>query len=167
MQWALVLNAPLARHKKTSHEGGVCSPMIAHWPAGISTTNAWVDESVHLVDVMSTVMELTGQDYPATYAGRASKPVEGVSFVNSFSAKPLLKRDTLMGFDFGMGKGLRDGRWKLVKYKNEDWELYDMAVDRTETRDLSSTHPDRVTAMIAAFEQWEKDCAAGLVVTKK
>ena len=162
MQWALVLNAPYARHKKTSHEGGVCSPMIAHWPAGISTTNTWNDESIHLVDIMSTVMELTGQDYPPTYGGRPSKPVEGVSIVNSFSAQPLPERETVMGFDFGMGKGVRDGKWKLVKYKNNPWELYDLEIDRTETHDLAAKHADRVVAMIAAFEQWEKDCAAGL-----
>ena len=64
--------------------------------------------------------------------------------------------------DFGMGKGVRDGKWKLVKYKNNPWELYDLEIDRTETRDLAATHADRVATMIAAFEQWEKDCAAGL-----
>ncbi len=159
--WGQAVNCPLARHKTTSHEGGVCSPMIAHWPEGISVENSWFHEPAHLVDIMSTVIELTGEAFPETYGAKSSKPVEGISLVPSFSMKPLKARTYPIGFDFGKGQGIRDGKWKLVKFGNKPWELYDMSVDRTETVDLAGSNPEKVEAMEQAFSEWEQRCGAG------
>jgi arylsulfatase len=160
-EWARVVNCPLARHKTTSHEGGVCSPMIAHWPKGMGQAG-WDHQPAHLVDIMSTVMELSGQDYPAQYKGKTAKPIEGVSLVPSFSNKSLAHRKSVIGFDFGLGRGIRDGKWKLVSYKNDAWELYDMSTDRTETKNRALQMPEKVKAMEKAFNQWKAQCSAGL-----
>ena len=78
-EWAMVLNTPLAKYKRTSHEGGICTPMIAHWPNGISKTGTWNDQPVHLVDIMSTLTDIGDGVYPKKYNGKPSKPVEGIS----------------------------------------------------------------------------------------
>ncbi|WP_269522578.1 arylsulfatase [Coraliomargarita parva] len=161
-EWARVVNTPLALFKKTSHEGGVCSPMIAHWPQGIAEGNTWFNEPAHLVDVMSTVLELTGQTYPESFNGQVVKPTEGVSLVPSFSLEPLAARKYLIGYDFSKGQGIRDGIWKLVRLGNKPWELYDMSKDRTETNDHAAEMPEKVDAMVREFSLWEKQCEKGI-----
>ncbi|MDZ8120251.1 arylsulfatase [Pontiella agarivorans] len=160
--WAMVANSPLGYYKKTSHEGGVCSPMIAYWPEGIPLKNGWVHEPAHLVDIMSTLLDLTDLRYPSEFNGEPAKPNEGISLLPSFRGEPLAVRKHKIGNDYKFGKMIRDGKWKLVQYKELGWELYDMEKDRTETRDLAEQMPEKVAAMKQAFSMWEQNCKAGL-----
>lgn len=166
-QWAQVINCPLAKYKMTSHEGGVCTPMIAHWPDGITKKNAWHHHPLHVVDVMQTIVELSGASFPDRFGDRASKPLEGISIVPSFTQTPLAERKLPIGFDFSAGQGIRDGDWKLVKHGKGGWELYNMAVDRTETKDLASAMPDKVNHLANQFVLWEERCRRGVPERKK
>lgn len=162
LQWSYVSNCPLAKFKKTSHEGGVCTPMIVHWPKGIEEKNTWYHQPAHLVDIMPTILELTEQDFPIEFNGDKAKPLEGVSLVPSFSGKPLQERRIKIGNDYKFGKMIRDGKWKLVKYKDQPWELYDLSKDRTETNNLAQQMSEKVAYLIKEYEEWEKNCSLGL-----
>lgn len=165
--WARVVNTPLAKHKSTSQEGGICTPMVAYWPKGMTKTGAWNHEPVHLVDIMSTVLELSGQAYPAEFNGKPTKPLEGISLVPGFSQKQLAQRDYPMGFDFANSRALRKGKWKLVSYKKGPWELYEMSKDRTETVNLAKQNPELVDTLKKEFERWGTNCQKDLILKVK
>ena len=159
-QWSYVSNTPLAYYKKTSHEGGIRTPTIAHWPKFIKEKNSWYHEPIHLVDIMSTVLELTNQKYPKKYNNSNAKPIEGVSLLPALKNKSLAYRKHKIGNDYKFGKMIRIEDWKLVKFKDEPWELYDLSKDLTETNDLAKKHPEKLAQMIEEYKIWVANCGS-------
>lgn len=148
--WANVCDTPLRKWKATSHEGGINTPMIAHWPKGIQATGSIYREPRHLI-------ELAGASHPGGSTQSAIPPLEGISLTPSFRGGPLNRNEPLF-FEFGSGKAVHHGRWKLVRARDAAWELYDLEMDRTETNDLAAVHPDRVSGLSAAWAIWYKRC---------
>lgn len=157
-QWAQVINTPYAKYKKTSHEGGICTPMIAHWPKGISDPNSWSDQPAHLVDIYSTLLDLTNFNYPATWEQQSTRSPQGISLTPTFSGNSLAEREHLMGFDFATGRAIREKNWKLVRFGKKHWELYNLEIDRNEANDLAKQMPEKVREMTSLFEQWQERC---------
>lgn len=150
--WANVSNVPLRYFKNYSHEGGIRTPMIAHWPKGIDKTNRISETPLHLIDVLPTFAELTGVSYPTSYKNQNIKPVDGISFL------PLLKgeaiqREKPLFWQWSKGRAVREGDWKLVGLK-EQWSLYNLKTDPVEAYDLSEQHPEKVRALKAKYIQW-------------
>ncbi len=151
--WANASNTPFRKYKKWIHEGGVASPLIAHWPAVIKDQGALRHQVSHVIDLMATCADISGADYPETFNDHAILPKEGVSIAPAFVDKPLNRPAPLFWEHIG-NRGMRDGRWKLVAGKNGAWELYDLEKDRTELNNLAAEHPDRCRQMIADYETW-------------
>jgi arylsulfatase A-like enzyme len=158
--WARAVNSPFAKHKITSHEGGVCSPLIVHWPKKVTSPGAFNDTPVHLVDFMSTVIDVSGGQYPNTFSDKPTKPIDGVSIAPAIYGKAIAARTVPIGYDYGLGQGIRDGNWKLVKFGNKPWELYDMDKDRTETNNLAKQHPEKVNELNKKHQQWLQRCSS-------
>ena len=160
-RWANVANTPLRLWKVSSHEGGINTPMIAHWPVGISqeSEGSFYRDPCHLIDLLPTWMELAGDN--ATLPGESSEPdlspLDGISLIPSFSGDSLDREDPLF-FAYGSGKAMRDGNWKLVVKGDGPWELHDLDLDRAETKDLASQNPERVAAMEKAWQNWYREC---------
>ena len=151
--WAGASNTPFRLYKHFVHEGGISSPFIANWPAGIDTQGEFRRQPAHLIDVMATCVELSGAEYPATRDGRPVHPAEGVSLLPAFADQPL-DREAIYWEHEG-NRAVRSGRWKLVaKGPRGPWELYDLAADRTETADLADEYPDRVRDMAQRWLDW-------------
>ncbi len=147
--WANVSNTPFREYKHFVHEGGISTPLIAHWPKGIAKTNSWNNEPSHLIDIMATALDLSGATYP-----KDKTPVEGVSLKPAFQSAPL-HRPTPLFWEHEGNRALRDGQWKLVaKGVKSPWELYDMKQDRTESHNLAAQHPDRVAQMTSEWQSW-------------
>ena len=144
--WSNLGNTPLRLYKHFTHEGGACTPFIAHWPEGIKSRGAWVRERGHLIDVMPTLRAAAGADYPKTLADNAIWPEEGVDLLGVFNDKSLPERPIY--FEHQDARALIRGDWKLVLSKRMpweiDWELYNLRKDRCETTDLADQHPERV-----------------------
>ncbi len=152
--WANVTNSPLRKWKVQGLEGGICTPMIAHWPDGIKLPeNAISREPCHLIDFLPTFMELAGERarYPKNLP-----PLDGMSLTPSFIGKKLERQKPLF-FQYGGWQVIRDGSWKLVQKKNDPWQLYELSRDRTETKNLASKFPERVTGMRTRWEEWAKE----------
>ena len=157
-EWANVANTPFRFWKAKMYEGGICTPMIAHWPSGIKVAKGSVtDEVCHIIDVMATSMELAKADYPASYKGNTILPMEGKSLV------PILKSGKrkgheFIGFEHFNEKALmsNDG-WKIIQPGNKaKWELYNLNTDRSEQHNLAEKYPDKVAAMVKQYESWAK-----------
>lgn len=164
--WANVSNTPFREYKHWVHEGGISTPLIAHWPQGIAPTGDALrstdegplyDSPAHLIDLMATAIDLAGAKYPAEKDGQQLIPVEGTSLAPAFSGEAL-NRGKPVFWEHEGNRAVRDGKWKLVaKGVNGPWELYDMEQDRTEMNDLTASHPDIATKMAAQYETWANE----------
>jgi len=154
--WANACNTPYRKYKSSDYEGGNCTSFIAHWP-GVIEPGTMTDKVGHIIDIMPTMMEVAGASYPETFDGRKIKPLAGKSLLPIFEGRQREGHEWLF-WQFGSAKAARQGKWKLVRFGNVDWQLYDLEADRTELHDVAKEHPDRVEQMIAACEQWWKEC---------
>jgi arylsulfatase A-like enzyme len=153
--WANVSSTPFRLYKHYTHEGGIATPLIAHWPRGIKRRDELEPQPGHLVDIMATVVDVARAPYPATRLGRAVPPMEGRSLVPAFSGGKI-GREAIFWEHEG-NRALRIGDWKLVaKGTDTPWELYDLGRDRPELRNLAPTEPQRVTDMAAMWDRWAR-----------
>jgi arylsulfatase len=149
--WANVSNTPFREYKHWVHEGGISTPLIVHWPAGIKRRGEFAKQPGHLIDIMATCIDVAGAKYPQEVGGQAIQPMEGKSLVPAFAGEAI-ERDAIYWEHEG-NRAIRIGNWKLVaKGPAGAWELYDLARDRSEMHNLAALQPDRVQQMTA---QWE------------
>lgn len=153
--WANVSNTPFREYKHWVHEGGISTPFIAHWPAGIRRTGEIEHQPSHLVDIMATCVDLSEATYPREYGGESISPGEGVSLVPTFSGD-MIERDAIY-FEHEGNRAIRKGQWKLVaKGHAGRWQLYDMEKDRTEQNNLAGQNPELVNELSEQWENWAK-----------
>lgn len=159
MNWATLANTPFRRYKHFTHEGGISTPLIAHWPHGIPAERRGSLEKQpgHVIDLMATAVDLAGAKYPTEFHGNAILPMEGASLRPAFEGKPLDRKNPIFWEHEG-NKAVRDGKWKLVQKWRGPWELYDMVADRTELHDVIAEHADVAARLQAAWKAWEQ-CA--------
>jgi arylsulfatase len=155
MNWAALNNTPFRRFKHFTHEGGISSPLIAQWPRGIprGRRSALEHQPGHVVDLMATIVDVTGAAYPREFNGRTVRPMEGVSLRPAFAGRRIERSEPIFWEHEG-NRAVRSGRWKLVSRYPHGWELYDMTADRAERNDLAAKHPDIVRKLAMAWEAW-------------
>lgn len=159
--WANASNTPFRKFKHYTHEGGISTPLIAHWPKGIQHPDRWYMEPAYLLDLMPTFIELAGATYPKEYKGHKIKQLGGVSLTPSFS-NTSLKREKPICLEHENNAMIRMGDWKLVGTNvsvpegpdESKWELYNIKDDRTEMNDLAASHPEKVKQLAALWEEW-------------
>lgn len=153
--WATLNNTPFVRYKHYTDEGGIATPLIAHWPKGIATSRhgAIEPQPGHLIDIMATCLDVASATYPKEHNGKPITPAEGVSLRPAFEGKAI-GRSTPLFWEHEGNRAIRDGNWKLVALENQPWRLYDLAADRTEQNDLAAKEPERAKAMAAKWNEW-------------
>src|SRR5690606_21818395 len=148
--WANLSNTPFRLYKRWVHEGGIATPLIAHWPGGGLADGSVVETPFQLVDVLPTVLDVTGAAYPAgapRLPGRSMLPALRGAAVDD---RPLFWEHT-------GNAAIRSGRWKLVREYPGDWELYDVETDRVEAHDLAAEHPEVVAELSARWSRWAEE----------
>ncbi len=153
--WANVSNTPFREYKHWVHEGGISTPLIAHWPAGISgKRNGKLEgQPAHLIDIMATCVDISGADYPKQFNGQQIHPMEGVSLKAALNGKSLKRKNPIFWEHEG-NRAVRDGKWKIVAKEDQSWELYDMDKDRTEMNNLAEKNPAKLRELAAKWDAW-------------
>ncbi len=152
--WANASNTPFRFWKKESFEGGTATPFIAHWPKGLKLAAGSMNTQLgHVIDIVPTCLAAAGAAYPAVSLGNVLKPLEGQSLLGILQGGPALPERTLYWEHEG-GKAVRVGPWKLVALGGQPWELYNLAVDRTESNNLAASEAARVAEMKAKYDTW-------------
>jgi arylsulfatase len=152
--WANLSSTPFRFYKRWTHEGGVATPLIVHWPGGGLADGSIVRDPLQLTDVMPTLLEAAGVAYPARDKQCDVAPCEGRSFLPALRGVPL--PEACLYWEHTGNAAIRCGRWKLVSEYPSGWELYDMESDRSETRNLAATHPERVRWLAEDWQQWAR-----------
>ncbi|MEJ7595108.1 MAG: arylsulfatase [Planctomycetaceae bacterium] len=151
--WAFLQNVPFRKYKHYNHEGGIATPLVAHWPAGIAAKAELRTQPSHLIDIMATCVDVSSAAYPRQFGDNSITPLEGKSLVPAFRNEPI-EREALFWEHEG-NAAVRVGDLKLVRIgRNGPWELYDLKTDRTEQNDLASDHPERVKELAAKWDGW-------------
>lgn len=139
--WAHACNTPFRWYKQNQHEGGISSPLIAHWPHGITAPAGSIsDQPAHLIDLLATCLDASDSTYPLEFAGKPTTPIQGKSLL------PILRGQQREGhewlyFQFSNNRAIRRGNWKAVSARGGPWELYNLAEDRTELNNLALSKP--------------------------
>ncbi len=153
--WAHSSNTPLKYYKRTQHSGGVTTPFIAHWPNGIKPQTEFIDQPLHITDVLPTLMDVTGAAYPDSFGGKQHPPLPGRSFAKVLTEGETLPPKTLY-FSLFNNMAIVDNGWRLVTAYDQQWQLYDLTNDRTETRDVAGSHPERLQEMLELQNSFEQ-----------
>jgi len=156
LPWANASNAPFRRFKKWVHEGGIATPLIAHWPAAVRESSL-VHHPAHVIDIMATCLDAAGAAYPKELNGSAITPLEGVSFLPAIRGETWAPVRPIFWEHMG-NRAVRQGRWKLVSEHGRPWELYDMVEDRTELSDLAKANRPKAQELEALYQTWAKRC---------
>lgn len=158
--WANACNTPFRLYKHFVHEGGMATPLVVHWPAGIpkERSGSFVESFGYLQDFMPTCVGLAGAEYPATWQGKATVPTSGKSLVPVITGKagdrPV--HDEPVFWEHEGNRAMRDGKWKLVWARKGPWELFDLDADRTEMHNLADQMPRRLSDMKRTWENWAR-----------
>ena len=134
------------------HEGGISTPLIAHWPNGIASPSI-SHEPCHVVDIAPTIYNITGAPYPSEFDGHGVQPLAGENLSALFGDKPWQRAQPIY-FEHEGNSAIRLGQWKLVREHDHPWELYDMRKDRTELNNLAEVYKDKTSELEALYRAW-------------
>jgi arylsulfatase A-like enzyme len=159
LPWANASNTPFRLFKHWTHEGGISTPLIVHWPKGVVNPGRMSDRPGILMDIMATCVDVTGAEYPSQFNGNEIHAMEGESLLPSIRNKND-NRNSVIYWEHEANRAVRSGEWKLVLKASGEypfggkWELYNMHDDRTEMNDLAEIYPAKVEEMITMWEDW-------------
>jgi len=139
--WSTASNTPFRKHKTWVHEGGSCTPLIAHWPKGIAEKVVLRHSYGHIIDVVPTILDMAGISDDSSF----QVDFPGQSLTAAF-AKDVDRQEPIWYYHEG-NRAIRQGNWKLVAANNQPWELYNLAEDRTESNDLATSNPEKLHEM--------------------
>ena len=146
-------NTPFRRHKSWVYEGGITSPLIAHWPAGIRARNELRQTPAHLIDIVPTVLAAAGVEKPTQWEGEPIPAAPGKNLLPAFEKDITIARDSLWWLHEG-NRAVRVGDWKLISDKGSSvWELYDLKTDRAEQNNLAPKMPDKAKELEAVWQR--------------
>ena len=159
--WANLCNTPFRLYKHFTHQGGMVTPFIIHWPSGVKDPGRWVRDPAHIMDIMPTLVELAKATYPKERQQKAILPMEGISLTPTFQTGGTLAERSLC-YQHEGARAIIKKNWKLVYGKKFPtpiaWELYDLSKDPCETVDLAQQYPERVKELTSEYDAWAQRC---------
>jgi arylsulfatase A-like enzyme len=168
--WAVAFSTPYQMFKRYSqYAGGTCDPLVISWPKGIKAKGEVRHQYHHSTDIVPTILDVCGLEMPDVYKGVKQYPMSGVSMRYSFDAKPDGATKKKRQYYAMLGtRGLWENGWKAVAlhapisgkghFDKDEWQLYHVDADRSESKDLSKENPDKLKALIKSwFDEADKN----------
>jgi len=156
--WANASNTPFRLYKHFVHEGGMATPLMVHWPAGIPRAKhgSFVESMGYLPDLMPTCLELAGTHYPDQWKGKPIHAPAGLSLLPLIKGKDEPVHTEPVFWEHEGNRAMRHGKWKLVWAHDGPWELFDLEKDRTEMNNLFEDLPYHAATMKRSWESWAR-----------
>lgn len=151
--WANASATPFRHYKRNMGNGGSCTPCIVSWPGRISKPGSIRDDTAHIIDLMATFVDVGGASWPQTFDGRPLRPPRGESLRPVFAGETLARREPLFFQLFG-NIAVIEGDLKLVSDWGRPFQLFNLATDRTELRDLASEQAAEVVRLKQLWQDW-------------
>jgi arylsulfatase len=160
--WAMAFSTPYKMFKRYTYQGGVCDPLVIHWPAGITSKGEVRNQYHHSTDIVATILDACGVEMPTVYNGVEQSPLDGVSMRYSFDAEVdgATQKETQY-YEMLGSRGIWNKGWKAVavhgpvsgisNFDKDVWELYNTTVDRSEAHDLAAEHPEKLEELKALW----------------
>jgi arylsulfatase A-like enzyme len=157
--WAVAFSTPFKMFKRYSnYAGGTCDPLVISWPKGIKARGELRHQYHHSVDIVPTILEICGLEMPKVYRGVEQYPLSGISMCYTFDAKPDAPTKKHRQYYSMLGtRAIWEDGWKAValhapltgrgNFEKDEWQLYHVDEDLSESQDLSKKYPDKVEAM--------------------
>ncbi|QIZ97476.1 arylsulfatase [Leifsonia sp. PS1209] len=170
--WAVAFSTPYRMFKRYTYQGGVCDPLVIHWPAGIRSAGEVRNQYHHSTDIVATILDVCGVEMPDTYAGVEQRPLDGVPMTYTFDADPdgPTTKETQY-YEMLGSRGIWHNGWKAVAehgpvsgmsgFANDTWQLFHTDVDRSEAHDLAADDPARLEELKAL---WMEEAKRNLVL---
>lgn len=147
--WAYASVTPWRLYKISQHAGGVTTGAIAWWPGKLGPPGRIESSSVHMIDVLPTLLDVLGQS-------TAEAPMAGESFLPLLRGHPWQRRGPLY-FQFMDNRAISTGEWTLAEVDGAGWELFRTANDPTQNINLAVQHPDVVADLSARWLRWWRE----------
>jgi len=166
--WAMAGNTPFRYFKQSEHRGGQQDALVVHWPDGIEAKGEIRDQYHHISDIAPTILEAAGVEVPDEYHGVEQQPMDGVSMLYSFNDADAANKKERQYYEMFGNRAIWSGGWKAVTlhanrmpwdvnvvlpFENDEWELYNVAEDFSESTNLAAEHPEKLAEMIAMFDE--------------
>ena len=171
--WAVAFSTPFRMFKRYSeYSGGTSDPLVISWPKGIKARGEVRDQYHHSVDIVPTILDIVGIKMPSVYHGVKQFPLSGVSMKYTFNAKPDAPTRKHRQYYAMLGtRGIWENGWFAAAlhapltgkghFDKDAWQLFHVAVDRSESRDLAKQNPKKLESLIAA---WNEEARKNLVL---
>ena len=153
VSWSNAANTPFKEHKMWTYEGGISTPLIAHWPAGIKKPNRQTEHVGHVIDLLPTILAVAGASYPETYQGKPTLAPSGLSFAKLFNNQQAPQHEFLFWEHTG-NLAFRSGDWKIVASEDQPWELYNLKQDRSELHNLAEQNPKKMQELVFRWQNY-------------
>ena len=162
--WAFAGATPFAWGHQVASYGGICQPIVVHWPKGIKEKGGLRTQWYHMIDIAPTVLEAVGVPEPGVVYGVRQKPMEGVSMLDTFNNAEAKSRHTTQYFEMAGNRGIYQDGWfattvhrppweakPRATFANDKWELYNVEKDFSCAHDLAAKYPDKLEKLKGVF----------------
>ncbi len=166
--WAMAGNTPFRYFKQSEHRGGQANHLVVHWPDRIKAKGEIRHQYHHISDIAPTIMEAAGIEVPETYNGVVQQPMDGISLIYSFDDADAPNRKKRQYYEMFGNRAIWVDGWKAVTlhanrmpwdinvvlpFESDEWELYHVAEDFSESTNLAEQHPEKLAELIEIFDE--------------
>jgi hypothetical protein len=147
--------------KRYTYQGGLCDPLVISWPAGMKARGEVRHQYHHATDIVPTILECCGVEFPDMVQGYDQTPLPGVSMRYSFDDAGAPTQKKVQYYEMFGTRGLWADGWKVVaergpqvglgRFEEDTWQLFHTDEDRSEAHDLSEQHPEKVRQLVALW----------------
>jgi arylsulfatase len=161
-------NTPFRYFKQSEHRGGQHDHLVVHWPKGIKAKGEVRDQYHHISDIAPTIMEAADIEVPETYHGVKQQPMDGVSMMYSFDNAEAPNRKKRQYYEMFGNRAIWVDGWKavtlhanrmpwelnkVVPFENDEWELYHVEKDFSESNNLAEDHAEKLAELQDIFDE--------------